>query len=53
MVVGCTVCHLSLFETAYYERRGYQVIGTYLVGDEVPVYAMRRDPSGPDDPRSA
>lgn len=49
-------CFLETFtkrNVAYYERRGYQVIGTYLVGDEVPVYAMRRDPSGSDDPRSA
>jgi hypothetical protein len=31
----------------FYERRGYGVIKTFTVGDDVRVFAMRRDPQGP------
>jgi ribosomal protein S18 acetylase RimI-like enzyme len=40
-------CYLETFTTenvAYYNRRGYDVIGTFVVGDGVPVHAMRREP---------
>jgi GNAT superfamily N-acetyltransferase len=41
-------CYLETFtrlNVRYYERRGYAVTGTYLVGAGVPVYAMVRPPS--------
>jgi GNAT superfamily N-acetyltransferase len=41
-------CYLETFTESnvrYYERRGYAVIGTYPVGDGVPVYALVRPPS--------
>jgi hypothetical protein len=31
---------------AYYRRRGWDVIDTYLVADDVPDYALIRPPSG-------
>ena len=41
-------CCLETFtepNVRYYERRGYQIVGEYLVGDRVPVYAMIRPPN--------
>ena len=38
-------CYLETFtepNVRYYERRGYQVVGEYTVGDGVPVYGMVR-----------
>jgi len=40
-------CYLETFtqrNVAWYEKRGYRVLATYLVGDDVPVYGMRREP---------
>ncbi len=40
-------CYLETFTQAnvrYYERRGYRIVGEYLVGDGVPVYGMVRPP---------
>ena len=42
-------CYLETFterNVAYYGRRGWDVIATYAVGDDVPVYALVRQPSG-------
>ncbi len=42
-------CYLETFterNVAYYGRRGWDVVETYLVGDRVPVYALLRQPSG-------
>jgi GNAT superfamily N-acetyltransferase len=42
-------CYLETFterNVAYYGRRGWDVIATYTVGDNVPVYALVRPPSG-------
>jgi GNAT superfamily N-acetyltransferase len=42
-------CYLETFterNVAYYGRRGWDVIATYTVGDDVPVYALVRQPSG-------
>jgi GNAT superfamily N-acetyltransferase len=42
-------CYLETFterNVAYYGRRGWDVVATYLVGDDVPVYALVRQPSG-------
>ena len=41
-------CYLETFterNVAYYRRRGWDVIATYLVGDDVPVYALVRQSS--------
>jgi GNAT superfamily N-acetyltransferase len=41
-------CYLETFteeNVRYYEHRGYGVMGTYHVGEGVPVYAMRREPA--------
>ena len=38
-------CYLETFtepNVRYYERRGYQIVGEYTVGDGVPVYGMVR-----------
>ena len=40
-------CYLETFtewNVDFYTRRGYRVLGTYPVGEAVPVYAMQRDP---------
>lgn len=40
-------CYLETFtekNVRFYERSGYRVLGTYTVGDDVPVFAMRREP---------
>lgn len=40
-------CYLETFterNVAYYRRRGWDVVATYLVGDAVPVYALVRPP---------
>jgi GNAT superfamily N-acetyltransferase len=42
-------CYLETFteaNVAYYGRRGWDVIATYRVADDVPVYALVRPPSG-------
>ena len=42
-------CYLETFteaNVAYYGRRGWDVIATYRVADDVPVYALMRPPSG-------
>ena len=42
-------CYLETFterNVAYYGRRGWDVTATYTVGDNVPVYALVRQPSG-------
>lgn len=41
-------CYLETFtdeNVRYYQHRGYRVIGTYHVGEGVPVHAMRREPA--------
>ena len=43
-------CYLETFtekNVRYYERRGYRVIGEYVVGEGVPVYGLARPPGGP------
>jgi GNAT superfamily N-acetyltransferase len=40
-------CYLETFtepNVRYYERRGYEVVGEYVVGDGVPVFGMIRRP---------
>ena len=42
-------CYLETFterNVAYYRRRGWDVVATYRVGDGVPVYVLRRLPTG-------
>lgn len=42
-------CYLETFterNVASYGRRGWDVVANYLVGDDVPVYALVRQPSG-------
>jgi GNAT superfamily N-acetyltransferase len=41
-------CYLETFterNVAYYRRRGWDVVATYRVGDDVPVFALVRPPS--------
>ncbi|MBA2314423.1 MAG: GNAT family N-acetyltransferase [Chloroflexi bacterium] len=43
-------CYLETFtkpNVRYYERRGYRVIGEYVVGEGVPVYGLARPPGAP------
>ncbi len=45
-------CYLETFAESnvrFYERRGYQVVGEFTVGDGVRGYGMRREPSIPAD----
>lgn len=40
-------CYLETFTESnvrFYERRGYHIVGEYLVGDGIPVYVMLRPP---------
>ncbi len=40
-------CYLETFtepNLRYYERRGYRIVGEYVVGEDVPVHGMVRPP---------